>query len=208
MAQKRCLLKLPSLSYHEPISDAVATLEYIPLSIFSRNSPQGIELFSTVSFYEDPLGQTTPVVRQGFSFEAVSDLVLVVPGHLDRRYWLWEGDCLVLLQLQQRQFEGFPIQSRHAGFQGSLSWFCGHFESFFSRLRSYGLRMEVETSIGTVDTGNNEFRPSVNICSDDPGSTAQLLNEFLYLHRWSLCRCRSIFPLEIHGWKGIVWELE
>lgn len=115
---------------------------------------------------------------------------------------------IILWRLQQRQFEGFPIQSRHAGFQGSLSWFCGHFGSFFPRPHSYGWRMEVGTSIGTVDTRNNEFRPLADICSDDPGSTAQLLNEFLYLHQWSSCHCRSIFPLEIHGWKWIVWELE
>ena len=71
-----------------PISDAVATLGYLHLSTFFRNSPQGIELFSTLSFYEDPLAQTAPVVRQGFSFKAVSDLGLVNPCHLDRRYWV------------------------------------------------------------------------------------------------------------------------
>ena len=68
--------------------DAVVVLGYIPLSTFSRNSPQGIELFSTVSFREDPLGQTAPEVRQGFSFQGVGGVGSVVPGHLDRCYWV------------------------------------------------------------------------------------------------------------------------
>ena len=53
-----------SLSYHKLISDTVATLGYIPLSTFSRNSPQGIGLFYAVSFYEDPLG-SEPMLREG-----------------------------------------------------------------------------------------------------------------------------------------------
>ena len=110
----------------------------------------------TVSLYEDPLGQTAPVVRQRFSFEAVGGFWSVVPGHLNRPVW-------------------------DAHFQGSLSWFCGHFESFFLRSHSYGWWMEVGTSTGRMDTGNNESRPLLHICLGD-------LNIHNECHFHLLCR--------------------
>ena len=82
--------------------------------------------------YEDPLGQTAPVAKV-FLW---SSRWFLVSGS-----WSFESSGVrwrlfsIVMTLART---GFSIHSRHAHFQGSLSWFCGHFESFYPRSHSYG----------------------------------------------------------------------